>query len=96
MDFLLTRGRDFQEHFDFKNDRGQPITAPNGVYKLTVTRGDFAREYTSGRGLSRQHTGLIWKIPASETKDFAYRTLYYTLYVDDQELVRGVLKVQEA
>ena len=95
MDFLLTRGRDFQEHFDFKNNRGKPISAPAGSYKLTVTRGDFAREYTPGRGLSRQRTGIIWKIPAKETQDFEYRTLYYTLYVDDQELVRGVLKVQE-
>lgn len=96
MDFLLTRGRDFQEHFDFKNEKGQPLSTPAGVYRLLVTRGDFAREYTAGHGLSRQRTGIIWKISAKETQDFEYRTLYYTLYVDDQELARGVLKVQEA
>lgn len=94
MDFLLVRGSDFQERFDFKNESGRSIVLPAGEYKIIVQRGDFAREYTVGQGLSRTRTAITWRITAQQTQDFDYRTLYYTLYVGDRELVRGVLKVQ--
>lgn len=94
MDFLLTKGRDFEERFDFKNEQGKPLSAPAGEYRLVLQRGTFARVYKPGSGLYRGQTYVIWKIKASETEDFEYRTLYYTLYLNDQELVRGVIKVQ--
>lgn len=94
MDFLLYKGRNFTEHFDFKTKDQKPKALPNGVYRVVVERGSFAREYTVGEGLTRQRTTLIWKISAEETLDFEYTTMYYTLYLDDTELARGVLKIQ--
>lgn len=95
MDFIAVRGRGFQENFDFKNSQGKPIAVPPGTFKVVLERGTYAREYTTANhGLAKLRNQIIWNIPAGETKDFAYNTLYYTLYLDDQEVTRGLLKVQ--
>lgn len=94
MDFFLRKGVDFIEHFNFKNDAGKDIALPSGVFKLYLVRGSFAREYTVGAGLVRNRNSIVWKITKEQSQDFEYSTLYYTLYLDDTELVRGVLKVQ--
>lgn len=95
MNFLLVRGKDFQEHFDFKNAQGKPIALPAGVFKVVLERGGFAREYTIlNRGLSRTMNRITWRIPSSESLGFEFNTMYYTLYLDDRELARGVLKIQ--
>lgn len=94
MDFLLTKGEAFEERFDFKNDKQKAIALPAGEYRIVLQRGTWVREYRVNSGLSRTRTSITWKIPASATQDFEYRTLYYTLYLNDSELVRGVIKVQ--
>lgn len=94
MDFLLTRGENFEERFDFKNEKQRAIVLPSGEYRIVLQRGTWVREYKVGAGLSKTRTALVWKIAASDTSDFEYRTLYYTLYKDDEDLVRGVIKVQ--
>lgn len=95
MDFIARRGEEFRESFDFKNSQGQSIIMPTGTYKLILEHTPYVREFTEdNRGLRRKQAGLIWIIAADETSDFAYNVLYYTLYVDDTELVRGVLRIQ--
>jgi hypothetical protein len=94
MDFVLTRGSSFSEHFDFKNDKGRSLVVPNGLIRLVVEHGDFVREYRVGRGLTKTRSSIVWNLPAKETNDFAYSTMYYTLYLDDNELARGILRVQ--
>ena len=94
MDFVLFRGRDFSEPFNFKNAAGKLITMPNGEYKLILERGLWAKEYKVNSGLTRGRTQITWRIPAEESKDFAYSTMYYTLYLNDDELARGVLRIQ--
>lgn len=95
MNFVLVRGKDFLEHFDFKNDQGSPIALPAGVFRVVLERGGFAREYTVANGGLTQHsTRVEWRIPASDSSSFDFNTMYYTLYLDSQELARGVVKVQ--
>jgi hypothetical protein len=95
MDFLLVKGRAFKEHFNFKNENGKLRALPNGKYKIVLERGAFAREYTvENRGLMKQRTEITWNISAQESANFEYTTLYYTLYLDETELARGVLKIQ--
>lgn len=94
MNFLLVRGRDFQEHFDFKNGQGKLIPLPAGKFRVVLERGGFAREYTSGNGLSLQRNRVIWSIKGEQSNDFEFTTMYYTLYLNDREITRGVLKVQ--
>lgn len=95
MNFVMTRGKEFAEHFDFKNAQGKPIAMPSGHFRVVLERGGFAREYTVlNGGLSRLTNRVNWRIPASDTADFGFNTLYYTLYLEDRELARGVIKVQ--
>jgi len=94
MDFVLIRGKDFSEPFNFKNAHGKSIAMPNGVYKIVLERGTWAREYTLYHGLSRTRNQITWMIPAEESADFAYNVMYYTLYLNDDELARGVLRIQ--
>lgn len=95
MDFLLSRGRDFEEEFNFKNPKGRLIALPAGRFRLILEHGDFAREFTvENHGLSRTRTQVTWRIPAEQGADFEYSTLYYTLYLEDSELARGILRVQ--
>jgi hypothetical protein len=94
MDFVLIRGKPFSEHFDFKNDKGKPIVVPSGQYKLIVEHGPFAREYKVGSGLSKTRNAILINISAQDTKDFAYSAMYYTLYLNNTELARGILRVQ--
>lgn len=93
MDFLLIKGKDFSENFNFKNSQGKSIALPNGEFRLTLERGSFGRVYTLGNGLTRTRTNVTWRIDAEDT-NFEYSTLYYTLYLDDQELARGIVRVQ--
>lgn len=95
MNFLLVKGKDFEEFFEFKNTQGKPIAMPSGVFKLILERGSFAREYTVlNNGLSRMMNKITWRIPAAQSQDFDFSAMYYTLYLDDRELARGVLRVQ--
>lgn len=94
MDFFLRKGIDFRENFDFKNENHKPIVVPVGEYRLILERGDFGREYKVGSGLTKTRNTIAWSIPGKESKDFEFSTLYYTLYMNDVEIVRGVLKVQ--
>jgi len=93
MDFVLFKGRDFSEPFNFKNPTGKSIYI-SGDIKLILERGSWAREYTPGHGLSKTRTQVTWTIPSEESANFAYNTMYYTLYLNDTELVRGILRVQ--
>lgn len=95
MNFLLVKGKDFEEHFEFKNAQGESIAMPSGQYKIILERGAFAREYTVlNDGLQNLRNRVNWRIPASQSKDFAFSTMYYTLYLNDLELARGVLRIQ--
>lgn len=94
MDFFLRRGVAFKEQFNFKNDKGKPLPVPGGLYKIILERGTFAREYRANSGLSRLRSALVWEISAEESLDFEFSTMYYTLYLNDQEVTRGVLKIQ--
>lgn len=94
MNFTLVRGKDFIEHFDFKNAQGKPIALPLGKFRLVVERGGYARQYTDGAGLIRQRNRLTWKIGAEDSNDFEFTVLYYTLYLNDNEITRGILRVQ--
>lgn len=95
MNFQLARDKDFLEHFDFKNAQGRPIALPAGEFKIILERGGFSRDYTvANGGLRRQMNRINWRIPAADTKDFEFSTMYYTLYLNNQEVTRGVLKIQ--
>lgn len=95
MNFVLTRGKPFREFFEFKNAQGRPITMPAGEFRLVLERGSFVREYNVARGgLQRSMNKINWTIAAEDTVDFEFSTLYYTLYLDDRELVRGIIRVQ--
>jgi len=94
MDFVLLKGKDFSEPFNFKNAHGKSIAMPNGTYRVVLERGTWAHEYTIGNGLARTRTNITWTIPAEESANFAYNVMYYTLYLNDDELARGVLRVQ--
>lgn len=94
MDFILTRGKDFVEHFDFKNEKGRSVPLPRGLIRLVLERGTFAREYRVNEGLTRGRSQIVWRIDGKDSANFEFSTLYYTLYLNDAELVRGVLKVQ--
>jgi hypothetical protein len=94
MNFLLVRGKDFQEFFDFKNSQGRLIPLPAGKFSVVLERAGFAREYTPGNGLSLQRNRIVWGIKAEEAEDFEFATMYYTLYLNNQEITRGILRVQ--
>jgi len=95
MNFTMTRGKDFYEFFEFKNSQGKPIAMPSGKFRVVLERGGFAKEYTVlNGGLQRLRNRVNWRIPASDTADFEFSTMYYTLYLEDRELIRGVIKVQ--
>jgi hypothetical protein len=92
VNFTLRSGRPFSESFDFKNAQGKPISLPAGRFKLVLERGQYAREFTEGAGLTRQRTSLLWKV--SDKENFEFSTMYYTLYLNDKEVTRGVLSVE--
>lgn len=94
MDFTVKKGEKFSEDFNFKTATGQSIALPAGDYKLIVRHDSFVREYTIGKGLTKSRTKLVWSLTPAETKDFAYSTMYYTLYMNETELARGILRVQ--
>lgn len=94
MNFVLTKGKNFHEFFEFKNAQGRSINMPSGTFRIILERGSFVREYTKNNGLLCMPTRVDWKIPAEVTADFEFNTLYYTLYLDDRELTRGIVKVQ--
>lgn len=94
MDFLLKKGIDFRENFDFKNENHKAIVVPAGEYRLILERGEFGREYRVGSGLTKTRNTITWFISGKESKNFEFSTLYYTLYMNDVDIVRGVLKVQ--
>lgn len=94
MDFFLRKGVNFKEHFDFKNEKQKAIPTPSGEYKIVLERGAFARVYTVGDGLLRLRTSIEWTISGKESENFEFTTMYYTLYLNDVEVTRGVLKVQ--
>lgn len=95
MNFVLTRGKSFHEYFEFKNAQGKPIAMPQGLFRLVLERGQFIREYTvANGGLQRLMNRINWTISAKDTTNFEFSTLYYTLYLDDRELARGIVKVQ--
>lgn len=95
MNFVMTSGKDFLEFFEFKNAQGKPIAMPSGQFRIVLERGAFAREYTVlNGGLQRLMNRVNWRIPAADIENFDYNTLYYTLYLEDRELARGVIKVQ--
>lgn len=95
MNFVVTRGKPFHEYFEFKNAQGRPIAMPAGVFRLVLERGGFVREYTvSNSGLQRLMNRINWNIAEEETANFEFSTLYYTLYLDERELARGIVKVQ--
>lgn len=85
---------DFLETFDSKNSQGKPIALPAGNYRLVLERGGFVREYTPGKGLIKNRTQIVWQIKGTESKSFEFTTMYYTLYVNDTQLARGVLRIQ--
>jgi hypothetical protein len=95
MDFVLQRGREFREEFDFKNTSGQIVSLPPGTYTLKVERGSFVRQYTVGNGLYKQRGKIIWRLPESETASFEYSTMYYELKFNERELARGIIRVQQ-
>ena len=94
MDFTLFRGRDFQETFNFKTADGKSMTIPSGNLRIILERGTFGREYKPGKGLTKQRTQIVWQISKQESANFDFSTMYYTLYLDDTELARGVLRIQ--
>lgn len=95
MNFTLIKGKDFTEHFDFKNASGKPIALPSGLFRVVIERGGFAREYTvDNGGLSLLRNQITWRIAAGDSKDFEFNTMYYTLYLNDDEITRGVLRIQ--
>lgn len=91
MIFTASRGKAFKESFEFKNEKGQAIAAPQGEFVLSLERGmGYVRTYT----LKRERTKILWNMTAAETQDLEYSTLYFVLYHNGSELLRGVLRVQ--
>jgi len=95
MNFTLTKGESFEETFNFKNAQGKSIVLPNGDFKVILERGSFAREFTvKNGGLSRLRTGAVWRVLAEQSTHFEFTVMYYTLYLDDREITRGILRIQ--
>lgn len=94
IDFIVKRGEPFTDKFDFKDSAGKPINAPSGDYRLVVEHGDYAKVFSIGRGLKKQRNGVVWSMSESETLDLQYSVMYYVLYFNDNELARGVLRMQ--
>lgn len=94
MNFTLVRGRDFSENLDFKNSQGKPVATPPGEFRIVLERGAFAREYRAGAGLTKHRSGLVWNIPKEDSENFEFTTMYYILYLEDKEIIRGILRIQ--
>lgn len=88
--FTAVRGTSFTESFDFKNDKGKPVAAPAGDFRVVLERGALVREY----GVKRLRTGVVWTMTSEETNELEYSTMYFALYFNGQEIARGVLRVQ--
>lgn len=85
-----TRGKSFTESFDFKNEKGQLISAPAGRYNLVLQRGDFVQEFND---LRRVTSGVVWSISDAQLASLPHSTMYFVLYFNGEELSRGVLRV---
>lgn len=95
MNFILTKGRDFSEHFNFRNAQGRAVALPSGTFRIALERGSFIQEYTvENGGLARYSGRLDWRISSKDSQDFDFTTMYYTLYLNDSEVTRGILRVQ--
>lgn len=95
MNFTLVKGKNFEEHFDFKNSEGKALTLPAGRFKVILEHGSFAREYTvENRGLSRLRNSVVWRVAGTDSNDFEFTVMYYTLYLNDEEITRGIVRVQ--
>jgi hypothetical protein len=95
VNFTLVKGKDFSEHFDFKNADGKSIALPTGEFRIVLERGEFVREYFApNRGLSRLRNRVNWFIPGEESESFEFTTMYYTLFLDEREITRGLLRIQ--
>lgn len=94
MNFTLTKGEDFSESFDFKAANGKPVALPSGKFAVILERGTFVQKYEVGSGLSRLRNSLTWKISDEESNNFQFNTMYYTLYLNDTEVTRGILNVR--
>lgn len=90
---IVTASRDkaFEEPFNFKNDKGQPLNLPIGSFSLSLERGDFVKVFDK---LPTRNNSIMWRMTADEMKDLPYSSLYFVLYYNGQALTRGVLRVQ--
>jgi hypothetical protein len=94
MNFTLFKGKDFRETFDFKNSQGKSIALPPGNFSVVLERGGFAKEYTvANGGLTRSYNSVGWKIAKEDSSNFEFTTMYYTLYLEDREITRGLLRI---
>lgn len=95
MNFTLVKGKDFEEHFDFKNSEGKTIALPQGQFRVVLEHGAFAREYTvQNRGLVKSRSRVVWRVAGTDSNDFEFTVMYYTLYLNDEEITRGIVRVQ--
>lgn len=90
MILTATRGQDFEEPFNFKDDQGHELNIPIGSFSLTLERGSFVRQFD----LSTRGKSILWRMTADETKALEYDSLYFVLFFDEKEVTRGVLRVK--
>lgn len=91
MIFTASRGQAFKDKFTFKNEKGKPLNVPSGEYRLILERGEYVTEF---KNLTVLRDYIGWNMTAAETNALKYSTMYFTLYLNGQEIARGVLRVQ--
>lgn len=91
MILVASRGEAFEEPFSFKNDTGQAVAAPSGTWTLTLTRGDFVKDFAK---LPVLNHSVIWRMTADETTALRYNNLSFSLALNGQVVVQGVLRVK--
>lgn len=91
MILTATRGQVFKEPFVFKNEKGQPLGAPSGDYRVYLEHGnDFAIEFSN---LTKLRSEVVWSMSGAQTAGLPYSTFYFRLTYNGEELARGVLRV---
>jgi hypothetical protein len=91
MILVASRGRAFEEPFNFKNEQGQLMNVPAGSYTLLLERGDFVQEFDN---LTRRGNAVLWNMTADETKALPYSAFSFELAYNGQPIASGVLRVK--
>lgn len=94
--FVVTKGEPFQETFNFKDEKGNPVNVRGRRFVFIVSRHGFSRAFTQGYGLIHRGNAIDVRLNSDQTKDFDSNTLLYKLCEEDtrEVIAEGILRVQ--